>query len=140
MTERMATPDGVRRAAERLKGKALLTPLIENETLNEKVGGRILMKAEVLQHCGSFKFRGAYNLLSQMNPNQRKRGVLAWSSGNHAQGVALAAKLLDIPATIPDFTTYNVRARAYDLAGNYAVSNLLRLVKFDGVPVITVDQ
>ncbi|MEZ5927488.1 MAG: threonine/serine dehydratase [Parvularculaceae bacterium] len=100
MTERMATPDGVRRAAERLKGKALLTPLIENETLNEKVGGRVLMKAEVLQHCGSFKFRGAYNLLSQMNPDQRKRGVLAWSSGNHAQGVALAAKLLDIPATI----------------------------------------
>lgn len=100
MTTRPVTAAGVRRAAERLKGKALATPLLENETLNERVGGRILMKAEILQHCGSFKFRGAYNLLSQLDEAQKKRGVLAWSSGNHAQGVALAARMLGIPATI----------------------------------------
>lgn len=100
MCERKASASGVRRAAQRLKGKAFLTPLIENETLNARVGGRILMKAETLQHGGSFKFRGAYNLLSQLAPAQRKRGVLAWSSGNHAQGVALAARLLDMPAVI----------------------------------------
>ena len=100
MSDRDASADGVRRAAERLKGKALVTPLIENETLNARVGGRVLMKAETLQHTGSFKFRGAYNLLSQLGPEQRKRGVLAWSSGNHAQGVALAARLLGMPAII----------------------------------------
>lgn len=100
MSDRMASVEGVRKAAGRLAGKALVTPLIENETLNEQVGGRVLMKAETLQHGGSFKFRGAYNLLSQLGPDERRRGVLAWSSGNHAQGVALAAKLLGLPATI----------------------------------------
>ncbi|MEQ8177549.1 MAG: threonine/serine dehydratase [Amphiplicatus sp.] len=92
--------EGVRRAAARLKDKALVTPLIESETLNERVGGRVLMKAEVLQHCGSFKFRGAYNLISQLSVEQHRRGVVAWSSGNHAQGVARAAKLFGAPATI----------------------------------------
>lgn len=100
MSDRIASIEGVRRAARRLAGKALVTPLIENETLNERVGGRVLIKAETLQHGGSFKFRGAYNLLSQLGADERRRGVLAWSSGNHAQGVALAARLLGMPAVI----------------------------------------
>jgi threonine dehydratase len=100
MSERTATAEGVKRAAARLKGKAIATPLLESDMLNEKAGGRILLKAEILQHCGSFKFRGAYNRISQLSPEQKKRGVLAWSSGNHAQGVALAARHFGAPATI----------------------------------------
>ncbi len=100
MSDRMVSAAGVKRAAERLKGKAVATPLLESDMLNERVGGRVLLKAETLQHCGSFKFRGAYNLISQLSAEQKKRGVLAWSSGNHAQGVALAAKLFGAPATI----------------------------------------
>ncbi|WP_411816011.1 threonine/serine dehydratase [Hyphococcus sp. DH-69] len=96
----LISADGVMRAAERLKGKAIRTPLIESVVLNEAVGGRVIIKPEVLQHYGSFKFRGAYNLLSQLAPEARERGVIAWSSGNHAQGVAFAAKLLGINATI----------------------------------------
>ncbi len=108
--------DGVRAAAARLDGVAVKTPLLENTILNERVGGRILLKAEVLQHYGSFKLRGAYNRLSQLTDNERKRGVVAWSSGNHAQGVAYAAKRLGIPATIimpadaPRIKSDNVRA------------------------------
>jgi threonine dehydratase len=92
--------DGVRAAARRLSGVAVRTPLLENEWLNERVGGRVLMKAETLQHGGSFKFRGAMNRLAKLSPEERRRGVLAWSSGNHAQGVARAARLFGAPATI----------------------------------------
>jgi len=92
--------DGVRNAAKRLKGVAVRTPLLECPALNERAGGRILLKAEVLQHYGSFKLRGAYNRLSQLSEEERKNGVLAWSSGNHAQGVAYASKLLGCSATI----------------------------------------
>ena len=98
--DRPITSEGVRRAAERIAGHAIRTPLIENDFLNEAAGGRVLVKAEVLQHCGSFKFRGAFNLISQLSEDERKRGVLAWSSGNHAQGVARAARHFNTPATI----------------------------------------
>ena len=87
-------------AARRLQGIALRTPLLENAVLNERAGGRVLLKPECLQRTGSFKIRGAYNLLSQLTPKQRMRGVVAWSSGNHAQGVACAAALLGIQAAI----------------------------------------
>lgn len=87
-------------AAARLKGVAVETPLIESPALNERLGLRVLIKAETLQRVGAFKFRGAYNRLVQLSPEERKRGVVAFSSGNHAQGVALAAKLLGIPALI----------------------------------------
>jgi threonine dehydratase len=87
-------------ASKRLHTHAVLTPLIENPLLNEKTGGRILLKAEPLQYTGSFKFRGAYNFLSQIEPAARINGVVAYSSGNHAQGVAAAAQIFDIPATI----------------------------------------
>ncbi len=97
---RPITPEGVRAAAGRIKGHTIRTPIIENEFLNEAAGGRVLVKAEVLQHCGSFKFRGAFNRLSQLTEDERKRGVVAWSSGNHAQGIARAARYFETPAVI----------------------------------------
>ena len=90
----------VENAARRLKDIAVRTPLIESAVLNDHAGGRILLKPECWQRTGSFKIRGAYNLLSQLSPEQAQRGVVAWSSGNHAQGVACAAGLLGIHAAI----------------------------------------
>lgn len=87
-------------AAGRLEGVAVKTPLIESAALNDRLGLRVLIKLETLQRVGAFKFRGAYNRLVQLSAEQRLRGVVAFSSGNHAQGVALAAKLLGIPALI----------------------------------------
>lgn len=87
-------------AARRISAVASATPLVESAALNERLGGRVFIKAETLQRAGSFKFRGAYNRLSQLDPEQKKQGVVAWSSGNHAQGVAAAAKILGIQATI----------------------------------------
>ena len=87
-------------AAGRIKGHAIETPLIESPALNERLGLRVLIKPEILQRVGAFKFRGAYNRLVQMTPAERKGGVVAFSSGNHAQGVALAARLLGMPALI----------------------------------------
>jgi threonine dehydratase len=92
--------DDVRAAAARLSGHARRTPLLAGTPLDELTGGRILLKLETLQHMGSFKFRGAYNRLAQLDAAQRKAGVVAFSSGNHAQGVAYAARLLGVPATI----------------------------------------
>ena len=90
----------VEQAASRLRDVALRTPLIENPLLNEIAGGRVLLKAECFQVTGSFKIRGAYNLLSQLTSEQAARGVVAFSSGNHAQGVAAAARSLGIRARI----------------------------------------
>lgn len=87
-------------AATRLKGWAVLTPLLEYPVLNERVGGRVLIKPEVLQRTGSFKFRGAYNRISQLDPREHPQGVVAFSSGNHAQGVAASAQLKNLPAVI----------------------------------------
>jgi threonine dehydratase len=92
--------DNIIAAAQRLQGAAVHTPLLENASLNKAVGCRVLIKPEILQHAGSFKFRGAYNRLSQLSAAEKLRGVVAWSSGNHAQGIAAAAKLLNINATI----------------------------------------
>ena len=90
----------IQAAADRIRGHALETPLIESPALNERAGVRVLLKAETLQRVGAFKFRGAYNRLVQLTAEERARGVVAFSSGNHAQGVALAARLLGIPALI----------------------------------------
>lgn len=92
--------DDIRSAAAQIKGKAVRTPLIESPLLNEIAGGRVFVKAECLQNGGAFKFRGAYNRLSRFSDTEKKAGVLAFSSGNHAQGVALAAKMLGIKAII----------------------------------------
>ncbi|MBT8473285.1 MAG: pyridoxal-phosphate dependent enzyme, partial [Marinicaulis sp.] len=98
--DREITAEGVRAAAKRINGLAVKTPLIENDVLNEIAGARVFLKAEVLQLGGAFKFRGAYNLVSKLLAEQRRDGILAWSSGNHAQGVARAAKMFEMPATI----------------------------------------
>ncbi len=87
-------------AAGRLTGVARRTPLLEDPFLNEQAGRRILVKAECLQKTGSFKFRGAWNRLSALQGEARIRGVVAFSSGNHAQGVAYAAHLQEMPAVI----------------------------------------
>jgi threonine dehydratase len=87
-------------AAERLAGRARRTPLLGSPFLDELAGRRVLVKPECLQHTGSFKFRGAWSAISALSDAQRARGVLAYSSGNHAQGVAYAAKLHRIPALI----------------------------------------
>jgi threonine dehydratase len=95
-----ASFDDVVAAAGRLDGVAHRTPVITSRTLDERTGARVFLKAENLQRGGAFKFRGAYNRLAQLDAAERERGVVAFSSGNHAQGVALAAQLLDIHATI----------------------------------------
>src|SRR5207248_3680367 len=92
--------DDVRAAATRLAGVAVVTPFVESPLLSERVGGRVFLKLETLQRTGSFKFRGAYNRLVQLSASERRNGVVAFSSGNHAQGVAAAAALLGIPASI----------------------------------------
>jgi threonine dehydratase len=94
------TIDDVRDAARRIAGVAVRTPILHAHALDEMAGGRVLVKAEPLQRTGSFKFRGAYNRLSLIAPGDRAAGVIACSSGNHAQGVAEAARLLGMPATI----------------------------------------
>ena len=96
----MIDVNDVESAAARLVDIAVRTPLIESNELNEIAGGRVLVKPECLQRTGSFKIRGAYNLMSQLSSEQASRGVVAWSSGNHAQGVACAGKLLGIHTTI----------------------------------------
>lgn len=87
-------------AAGRLQGHARRTPLLSSPFLDELAGRRVLVKAECLQHTGSFKFRGAWAQLSALPEGQRARGVIAFSSGNHAQGVALAARMHRVPAVI----------------------------------------
>jgi len=90
----------IERAAERLSGFAVETPILESERLNEQLGGRLLLKPECLQRTGSFKFRGAFNKISKLAGSKRANGVVAFSSGNHAQGVAAAARILGVKAII----------------------------------------
>ena len=87
-------------AAERLAGHAHRTPVLTSRTANERTGAEVFFKCENFQRAGAFKFRGAYNAMSQLRPEERRRGVLAYSSGNHAQAVALAGKLLGIRVVI----------------------------------------
>jgi threonine dehydratase len=87
-------------AASRLSGSAVRTPLLDCPAASRLCGGRVLIKAEMLQRTGSFKFRGAYNLISRLTPEQKANGIVAYSSGNHAQAVAAVAQQLGIKATI----------------------------------------
>ncbi|HZZ00490.1 MAG TPA: threo-3-hydroxy-L-aspartate ammonia-lyase [Candidatus Baltobacteraceae bacterium] len=87
-------------AAERIAGAAHRTPVLTSRTADARAAASLFFKCENFQRMGAFKFRGAYNLLSSLSPEQRRAGVVAFSSGNHAQGVALAARLLGVPATI----------------------------------------
>jgi threonine dehydratase len=94
------TRSDVEVAASRIRGEAVRTPLLRSDALDAATGGRVFVKPECLQRTGSFKFRGAYNRLSALTADERAGGVVAFSSGNHAQGVALAAKLLGLRAAI----------------------------------------
>ncbi|MEP1765440.1 MAG: threonine/serine dehydratase [Sulfitobacter sp.] len=108
--------DMIRAAATRLEGRSLRTPLLNSAFLDDIAGRRIWIKPECLQHTGSFKFRGATSALSAMDPDTRAKGVIAFSSGNHAQGVALAAKtygtsaVIIMPADAPALKVANTRA------------------------------
>jgi threonine dehydratase len=90
----------VESAAFAIAGVANRTPIATSRTVNARTGAQIFFKCENFQRAGAFKFRGAYNALSRLSPDQRRRGVVAFSSGNHAQAVALAGQLLDIPRVI----------------------------------------
>jgi threonine dehydratase len=96
----LPTYDDVVQAAGRIAGVANRTPVLTSRTVDEAFGAQVYFKCENMQRMGAFKFRGAYNALMKFTPEQRRAGVVAFSSGNHAQAIALSAKLLGIPATI----------------------------------------
>lgn len=115
-TDNRPTIDDVREAAGRLESIAVYTPLLESERLNNRLGARVLLKCETFQPVGAFKIRGAWNMISRLPGDQQKRGVVAFSSGNHAQAVAWCARRLGISATIvmpadaPQIKAANTRA------------------------------
>ncbi|MEO0568584.1 MAG: threonine/serine dehydratase [Pseudomonadota bacterium] len=124
----MSSIEMIRAAAERLEGHARRTPMLSSPFLDEIAGRHILIKPECLQHTGSFKYRGGRSAISALPPEVRQKGVIAFSSGNHAQGVALAAKQFGVPAVIimpadaPALKIENTRALGaevvlYDRAG-----------------------
>ena len=147
-------------AAARLSGHARRTPLLSSPFLNEIAGRQLLVKPECLQHTGSFKFRGGWSAVSALDEDTRRRGVIAFSSGNHAQGVALAARAHDTPAVIimpadaPKMKIDNTRALGaevvlYDRAGGesredigrqYASSRGLTLIKPYDEPQVIAGQ
>ncbi|WP_241289133.1 threo-3-hydroxy-L-aspartate ammonia-lyase [Burkholderia stabilis] len=96
----LPTYDDVAAASARLEGHAHRTPVMTSRTIDEALGAQVFFKCENLQRMGAFKFRGAFNALSRFNAEQRRNGVVAFSSGNHAQAIALSARILGIPATI----------------------------------------
>ena len=114
---KLPTFDDVIDAARVLRDHAVRTPLIESPALNERLGGRVLMKAENLQVMGAFKFRGAYNRIARLSEEEKVRGVVAYSSGNHAQAVAAAARrvgtsaIIVMPADSPAIKVAGVRAQ-----------------------------
>jgi threonine dehydratase len=121
------TYDDVAAAAERLSGVAHRTPVMTSHTLDDRLGARVFVKCEYLQRMGAFKIRGAYNAFARLSREERRRGVVAYSSGNHAQAIALASRLLGAGATIvmPDNAPaakrqategYGARVIAYDPA------------------------
>lgn len=141
------TPADIADAAIRLAGVAVRTPLVESTLLNDLLGGRILFKAEMLQRTGAFKFRGAYNRISRIPEDVRARGVVTFSSGNHAQAVAAVAKIFGIPATIvmpadaPAVKTASTKAhgatvRAYDRATEDRDAIALALAEEKGATLI----
>ncbi|MEQ5841780.1 threo-3-hydroxy-L-aspartate ammonia-lyase [Paraburkholderia acidicola] len=96
----LPTYDDVAAAARRIEGHAHRTPVMQSRTIDAELGAQVFFKCENLQRMGAFKFRGAFNALSKFDDAQRRAGVVAFSSGNHAQAIALSASLLNIPATI----------------------------------------
>src|SRR3954453_6949533 len=96
----LPTYDDVAAAARRLQGHAHRTPVLRSSTAARRINAELFFKCENLQRMGAFKFRGAFNALSRFDARQRSAGVIAFSSGNHAQAVALSARILEMPATI----------------------------------------
>jgi len=146
MTAPMVTFDDIVAAARRIAGVARVTPVMTSRSLDERLGTRVLLKCENLQRAGAFKFRGAYNAISKLDEGERARGILAYSSGNHAQAVALASKLLGARATIvmpADATSakrkategYGARVVAYDPAHEDR-EEVARRLQADGDPVL----
>jgi threonine dehydratase len=134
-------------AARVLEPVAVRTPLLPADPISERVGAPVYIKPEMLQRGGAFKFRGAYNFLSSMDPHERARGVVAPSSGNHAQAVALAAKLYGIPATVVMPTTVTRAKRngaerlgaRIELAGTTTADRLARaeeLMRDEGLTLV----
>lgn len=141
------TLSDIEAAQGRLSGVANRTPLIHHAALDAVAGGTVLLKAENLQRMGSFKLRGAYNTLANMAPERRERGVVAWSSGNHAQGVALAARLFGVSAHIvmPEDTPAGKTAAVKALGGHVVTYDRYRedreaiareLAESRGAPVV----
>ena len=112
LTSELVTIDAIRAAADTLRSVAVRTPLLRDSALSDEVGSSVLLKPEMLQRGGAFKFRGAYSLIAGLTPVERAQGVVAPSSGNHAQAVALAAKLFGIRATVVMPTTVTEAKRA----------------------------
>lgn len=116
-----ASYSGVLDAARQIADQAARTPLVESPALNERVGGRLLFKADNLQRTGAFKFRGAYNRISRLTAEEKRRGVVAYSSGNHAQAVACAARLrgthalIVMPSDSPKVKAEGVRAEGGEI-------------------------
>jgi threonine dehydratase len=140
MNPALPTFADIEEARKRLAGYAWVTPTLENQQLNDLAGGRILIKAECLQRTGSFKFRGAWNRISRLDRDTTKGGIVAYSSGNHAQGVAAAAEIKGLPAVIvmpadtPEIKKVNTRAYgaqivAYDRATESREEIATRLVE-----------
>jgi threonine dehydratase len=121
MAHVLPTVEDIEEAAGRLRKWLVETPVLESEILNQRAGSRVLVKVESLQHAGAFKIRGALNRLLQLNHTERSSGVVAYSSGNHAQGVALAAKWLGVDSTIvmpkdaPKVKQFNTRTLGADV-------------------------
>jgi threo-3-hydroxy-L-aspartate ammonia-lyase len=134
-------------ARQRLESVAHRTQVATSHTLDERVGARVYLKCENLQRMGAFKFRGAYNTIAQLPAETRRRGVVAFSSGNHAQAVALVARMLDIPAVIvmPSFAPaikveatrgYGAEVAFYDTAGEVREAMAERLARERGLALI----
>ena len=115
MAHVLPTIEDIEEASRRLSDWLIATPVLESDVLNQRAGTRVLVKAESLQHAGAFKIRGALNRLLQLNHDERSAGVVGYSSGNHAQGLAMAAKWLGVHATIvmprdaPTIKQFNTR-------------------------------
>src|SRR3954471_7943681 len=120
----LITLDDLVDAAATLKGVIVRTPLLPDETLTEQLGAPIFVKPEMLQRGGAFKLRGAYNFLAKLSPEERRRGVIAPSSGNHAQAVALAARLFGVKATVvmPETVTAAKRGGAERLGARIVLA------------------
>ena len=143
----LVTLDDLRRAADVLAPVAVRTPLLPFDALADRVGTEVWLKPEMLQRGGAFKFRGAYNYLASMAPEVRARGVIAPSSGNHAQAVALAARMFGVPATVVMPTTVTAPKRAgaerlgarIELAGTttaHRMDRALEIARAEGSTVV----